>query len=350
MSNFSSDPAGYFDPTSVAYTTDAGVQLCGDSRDLIDRLPDGSVDLIVTSPPFALLTQKEYGNEDQAKYVQWIADFGIRCRRVLKPSGSLILDLGGAYVRGLPVRSLYNYRVLIEFVDNLSYHLAEEFFWYNPAKLPSPAEWVNKRKIRAIDAVNTVWWLSKTPHPKADVRNVLVPYSQAMTKLLDDPESYYKDARRPSSHEVTRGFSRDNGGAIPKNLLQIANTDSNSMYHRRCRMLGQKSHPARFPDALPRFFIKMLTEPGDLVLDIFSGSNTTGSVAQDLDRRWLAFELDRPYCALSAVRFMNDLTEEQIEQTYARLLDGERVDLLKTSARQWTERLPGGVGTHPRRG
>jgi len=312
-----------FEPSTLVYRTALGAQICGDSRDLLERLPADSVDLIVTSPPFALLRQKAYGNEDQQQYVGWLADFGRRALRVLAPTGSFVLDLGGAYQRGRPVRSLYNYRVLLEFVDNIGYHLAEEFFWFNPAKLPSPAEWVNRRKIRVTDAVNTVWWLSKEAFPKADVRKVLVPYSGAMLKLLEDPEGYYKTAERPSEHSITRGFGRDNGGAIPRNLLAISNTESNSFYLRMCRHLGEKSHPARFPPDLPAFFVRMLTDPGDLVLDIFSGSNTTGHEAEKLGRRWLSFELSLEYAALSAIRFMGGSSEEEVTAAFDRLLSGD---------------------------
>jgi site-specific DNA-methyltransferase (cytosine-N4-specific) len=120
------------------------------------------VDLIVTSPPFALLRKKTYGNEEQEDYVDWLLEFGKQAKRTLKETGSFVVDLGGAYQRGAPVRSLYNFKVLIEFCEKLGYFLAEEFFWHNPAKLPSPIEWVNKRKIRVKDSVNTVWWFSKT--------------------------------------------------------------------------------------------------------------------------------------------------------------------------------------------
>jgi site-specific DNA-methyltransferase (cytosine-N4-specific) len=315
-----------FSSSDVVYTTLSGAQLCGDSRDLLECLPDNSIDLIVTSPPFALLRKKSYGNEDQDEYVAWLSEFGKRSMRVLKDTGSLVLDLGGSYQRGVPVRSLYNYRVLLEFVDNLGFYLAEEFFWYNPAKLPSPVEWVNKRKIRVTDAVNTVWWLSKTTTPASDVTRVLVPYSGAMKKLLEDPESYYDVAERPSEHSITRKFGTDNGGAIPKNLLTIANTGSNSLYQRACRSLGVQSHPARFPEALPEFFIRMLTDPGDMVLDIFGGSNTTGAVAERLNRRWLSFEMSREYCALSAVRFMDTFRSGRMRDVYQLLLAGGRFD------------------------
>ena len=186
-----------FAPDDVVYGTHLGAQLVGDSQSMLALLPEESVDLIVTSPPFALLREKRYGNESQAAYVQWLAGFGKAALRVLKPTGSLVLDLGHAYQRGLPVRSLYNYRVLINFVDELGYHLAQEFFWHNPAKLPSPIEWVNKRKIRVKDSVNTVWWLSKTEHPKADVRKVLGPYSPRMEQLLNGAESFYAPGVRP---------------------------------------------------------------------------------------------------------------------------------------------------------
>jgi len=144
------------------------------------------------------------------------------------------------------------------------------------AKLPSPIEWVNKRKLRAKDSFNTVWWFSKTNFPKADVRKVLTPYSDRMKKLIQDPESFYTPKKRPSGHDISDAFGKDNGGAIPSNLLSIPNTESNSSYLRICKELGIERHPARFPSDLPAFFIKMLTDEEDVVLDIFGGSNTTG--------------------------------------------------------------------------
>ena len=316
-----------FPRDSQVYRTPRGLQLCGDSVELLARLPDRSVDLVLTSPPFALLRQKTYGNQEQDKYVEWLGRFGEAVYRVLKDSGSFVVDLGGVYQRGKPVRSLYNYRVLLDFCDRLGYELAEEFFWFNPAKLPSPIEWVNKRKIRAKDAVNTVWWFSRFAEPKADVTRVLVPYSERMKTLLKDPEKFYRPKGRPSGHDIAKTFGKENGGAIPPNLLQIANTESNSAYLRLCKMLGRDSHPARFPSALPRFFIKFLTDPGDVVVDIFSGSNTTGEAAELLDRRWLSMDLDRKYAALSAVRFMDRWSDGDVRRTIGRLDAGEVVEI-----------------------
>jgi len=311
----------------LVYRTANGIQVAADSRDIMRQLPHDSVDLVVTSPPFALLRQKSYGNRAQCEYVDWLLEFGREALRVLKPSGSFVIDLGGAYERGKPIRSLYNYRVLIRFCDELGYRLAEEFFWHNPAKLPSPIEWVNKRKIRVKDSVNTVWWFCKSDWPKADVTQVLAPYSDRMKTLLRDAKRFYTPKLRPSGHDISDSFDKDNGGAIPPNLLQIPNTGSTSGYLSLCKEHGFESHPARFPDALPRFFIQFLTSPEDLVVDIFSGSNTTGFVAECLRRKWLSIELDRNYAIESSLRFMKNWEFKRIDDAIAIMKDGKSADL-----------------------
>jgi len=311
-----------------AYHTNAGAAYNGNSLDLLKELPDQSVNLVLTSPPFALRRKKEYGNKDQDEYVDWLAAFAEIVQTKLLEDGSFVLDLGGAYQKGVPARSLYNFRVLIRFCDELGFILAEDFYWYNPSKLPSPIEWVNKRKLRAKDAVNTVWWFSKTEWPKADVSNVLTEYSTRMKKLLEDPDKFYKPKKRPSGHDIGKGFGKDNGGAIPSNLLQIPNTESNSHYLSGCKAVGVKRHPARFPAKLPEFFIRFLTDPGDLVVDIFSGSNTTGAVAESEGRRWLAFEKRLDYVATSAFRFLEkEVSTERMGHLYNRIINGEKVNL-----------------------
>jgi len=316
------------------YTTDFGKAYVGDSLDLLWGLPEESVDLVMTSPPFALQRQKEYGNKTESEYVDWLLQFAEGIKRVMKPTGSFVLDLGGAYRSGRPVRSLCNFRMLLRLCDDKDFRLAEEFFWYNPAKLPSPIEWVNKRKIRAKDAVNTVWWLSKTDFPKADVRRVLTPYSNRMKKLLENSAAFYTPKKRPSGHDISKNFGVDNGGAIPSNLLEFSNTESNSQYLRACKLLNIDSHPARFPEKLPSFFINFLTEPDDLVLDIFSGSNTTGFAAQKLGRRWLAFEQNREYLAASAFRFMESANEDDLEKRWTELApNGQPLDIETSQAR-----------------
>ena len=319
-------------PVAPAYTTHYGAAYCGDSLELLTALPEGSINLVMTSPPFALQRQKAYGNKDQGEYIDWLLQFARQVHRVLKEDGSFVLDLGGSYEKGVPARSLYNFRVLIRFCDDLGFFLAEDFYWFNPAKLPSPIEWVNKRKMRAKDAVNTVWWFSKTEWPKANIGKVLAPYSDRMKKLLVDPEAFYTPKVRPSGHDIGAGFGKDNGGALPSNLLQIPNTESNGQYLDGCKLIGEKQHPARFPAKLPEFFINMLTEPEDVVLDIFAGSNTTGQVAQAEKRRWLAFELSREYVGSSAFRFLEKQnTHEEMREIFDLIEAGHTVDLTEYS-------------------
>lgn len=306
-----------------SYQTEYGAVYCGDSLELINQLEDNTVNLVMTSPPFALLRQKEYGNERQEDYVEWLGEFAKRIKPKLKEEGSLVIDLGGAYEKGKPIRSLYNFKVLIYFVETLGYQLAEEFYWYNPSKLPSPIEWVNKRKIRAKDSINTVWWFSKSDFPKSDITKVLQPYSDRMKKLLKDPEKYYTAKERPSGHQISNSFGNDNGGAIPSNLLQISNSESNSKYLAYCKKLNIKSHPARFPAKLPEFFINMLTDEGDLVVDIFGGSCTTGEVCETLKRNWKCFELDKSYVANSIFRFLpQEIEINDVEIIYNKLNNG----------------------------
>lgn len=312
-----------------AYVTEKGVALCGDSLELLQKLPDESVNLVMTSPPFALQRKKEYGNKGQDEYLEWIAKFARLVHQKLKNDGSFVLDLGGAYEKGRPVRSLYNFKVPIYLCEEIGFFLAEDFYWFNPSKLPSPIEWVNKRKIRAKDSVNTVWWFSKSEFPKADVSNVLTEYSARMKKLLEDPEKFYDPKKRPSGHDIGKSFGKNNGGAIPSNLLQIPNSESNSQYLRGCKALGIKAHPARFPGKLPEFFIRFLTEPGDLVVDIFAGSNTTGFVAEQENRYWIAFEKELDYLAASSFRFMQEtLEDDQLKKWHQEIAIGHPIEVL----------------------
>lgn len=271
-----------------------------DSLEFMRGLEPNSVNLIVTSPPFALQRKKDYGNVPPEEYVGWFLPFAIEMKRITMEDGSVVIDLGGTWVKGQPTKSLYQWRLLIALHDIVGFHLAQEFYWYNPAKLPTPAEWVNVKRTRVKDAVNTILWLSKTPNPKANNRNILRPYSQSMLNLL---ENGYKPRQRPSGHDISDKFRRDNKGAIPPNFIEAANTESNSRYLRACKLARIPPHPARFPATIPEFFLRLLTDEGDLVLDPFAGSNVTGEVAERLGRSWIACEIQEAYLEGSKFRF-----------------------------------------------
>lgn len=292
------------------YETESGAAYLGDSQELLKELPSASVNLAFTSPPYALHFKKEYGNVSKDDYVHWFLPFAREIQRVLTEDGSFVLNIGGSWNPGKPTRSLYHFKLLIALVDDLGFHLAQECYWYNPAKMPAPAEWVTVRRVRVKDSVEHVWWLSKTPFPKADNRNVLRPYSADMLRLA---KRGVKTTVRPSGHNITATFDKlESGGSIPSNVLddQLAtdmfiagNNSANDQYTMRCKEAGIKIHPARFPPTLPEFFIKLLTNEGDVVLDPFAGSNTAGAVAERLGRRWIAMELLEEYLAASKFRF-----------------------------------------------
>jgi len=286
------------------YATEYGAAYLGDALGLSKLLPDKSVNLIMTSPPFALNRRKAYGNVDSSEYVKWFAPFAKEFWRVLKENGSLVIHIGGAWNKGEPTRSVYHFELLLELChnndSNCKFYLAQDFYWFNSARLPSPAEWVTIRRIRVKDAVDPIWWLSKSPFPKADNRKVLNQYSKAMQQLL---RRGYNAGPRPSGHNISLKFQRDLGGAIPPNLLAFANTESNSQYLRACRECAVQPHPARYPVELPEFFIKFLTEEGDLVLDPFGGSNATGEAAEETKRHWICFETNENYLKGSRFRF-----------------------------------------------
>lgn len=291
------------------YSTSLGAIFEIDALKILEQIPANSVDLVMTSPPFALTRKKEYGNESIERYFDWFLAFSRQIHRILKDSGSFVLDIGGAWIPGAPTRSVYHFDLAVRLVASKEWYLAQEFYHFNPARLPTPAEWVTVKRVRVKDAVNMVWWFSKTTTPKADNKQILQPYSESMKTLL---RNGYKAKKRPSGHSISEKFSKDNGGAIPSNVITIANTESNSSYLRMCRASGIKPHPARYPEALVEFFLNFLTDEGALVVDPFAGSNVTGRVAETLQRRWLSCEINADYVAGSRLRFQEEAVVPEV--------------------------------------
>ncbi len=302
------------------FKSHSGRMVLGDALQVLSEMSAKSVDLVMTSPPFGLVRKKTYGNADSDDYLDWFRPFAGQFKRVLKPNGSLVVDIGGAWISGQPTRSLYHFKLLIMLCDEFAFHLAQDFYWWNPAKLPTPAEWVTVRRIRVKDAINCIWWLSPTPWPRADNRRVLQPYSESMRDLL---KNGYKAMKRPSGHDISEKFNRNNGAAIPPNLISLAHTESNSCYLRYCKEHGITPHPARYPAEVPEYFIRMLTDTGDFVVDPFAGSCVTGEVAERTQRKWLCIELVEDYLKGALGRFAAgrpdaaaDATREEDDANY----------------------------------
>ncbi len=278
----------------------------------------GKVQLIFTSPPFPLQREKKYGNLTGESYSEWLAAYAPLWAEYLTPTGSIVIEVGNGWNQGTPTMSTTSLKALLAFQEAAGLHLCQEFICFNPARLPTPAEWVTVRRVRVKDSFTRVWWLAPTPYPKADNRKVLTGYSPSMKKLLE--RGTYNGGKRPSQHHVgDKSFLTDNGGAIPPNVLvppdsdqpllevlPISNTASRERWRRRCKELGLTLHPAVMPELLVEFFVQFLTDEQDTVMDPFAGSNTTGAVAERLNRRWLAIEATQAYIESSRLRFESE--------------------------------------------
>ena len=133
--------------------------------------------------------------------------FCLEIKRILKKTGSFVLDIGGAWVPGVPVRSVYHFELAVELAKE--FFLAQEFYWFNPARLPTPAEWVTVRRLRVKDAVNMVWWFGKSEWPNADNRRILQPYSESMKELIQKRlQGAEKALRSRHIDEVSTGQRR----------------------------------------------------------------------------------------------------------------------------------------------
>ena len=303
--------------TRVAYKTMRGAMYRGFAEDVLRSTQvkkyRGKVQLILTSPPFPLNRKKKYGNRQGDEYVEWLAAFAPLFREFLTENGSIVVEMGNAWEPGEPTMSTLALEALLSFLRTGDLKLCQQFICYNPARLPTPAQWVNVDRIRLKDSYTHVWWMaswwfSKTEWPKANVSNVLTEYSARMRKLLEDPEGFYSAKKRPSGHDISMAFGTDNGGAIPSNVLTFSNTLSNDPYLSYCKERSLTVHPARMPIGLAAFFIKFLTVPRNLVLDPFAGSNITGAAAESLKRRWVAIEPNDDYVQGSRGRFSRRFT------------------------------------------
>ncbi len=315
-------PAKHKGPATIAYTTQLGTMLLGTIEKALDHKSiasvKGKVDLILTSPPFPLVRKKQYGNETGDEYLKWLEGLAPKLADLLSPKGSLVIELGNAWEKGVPCMSTLTLEALLAFKKAGKLHLCQHVICHNPARLPSPAEWVTVRRIRLKDSFTHVWWMASTEQPKADNKNVLSPYGNDMKRLLRTQS--YNAGKRPSGHKISEnGFLTNHDGAISANVLEMEEESSmpdallkfsgatwNSAYREYCKKHKLEEHPARMAPPLAGFFINFLTSPGDLVLDPFGGSNTTGAVAERLKRKWISVEANPDYVKGSHGRFLTD--------------------------------------------
>ena len=259
----------------------------GDCKEILKELPENTIDLIITSPPYADQRKSTYGGIPPKKYVEWFLPISKELFRVLNPSGSFILNIKERVVSG--ERSTYVMELILE-MRKQGWLWTEEYIWHK--KNCYPGKWPNRFR----DAWERLLHFNKSRDFNMHQEKVMIPVGEwAKTRL----KNLSKTDKTRDESKVGSGFGKNISNwlnrdqAYPTNVLHLA-TECNN-----------KNHSAAFPEALPEWFIKLFTQPGDTVLDPFMGSGTTNFVAQRMNRNSIGIEIKKEYY---------DRVQEQIDE------------------------------------
>ena len=249
----------------------------GDSKEQLKRLPDNSVDLIVTSPPYADQRKSTYGGITADKYVEWFLPISKQLLRVLKPSGTFILNIKEKVVEG--ERSTYVMELIIE-MRKQGWLWTEEFIWHK--KNSYPGKWPNRFR----DGWERLLQFNKDKKFNMYQEEVMVPmgdWAKSRLKKLSDTDKIRDNSKVGSGFGKNISNWLDRDKAYPSNVLHLA-TECNN-----------KKHSAAFPEELPEWFIKLFTKENHIVLDPFMGSGTTLVVANRMRRNSIGIDIVPEY-------------------------------------------------------
>jgi DNA modification methylase len=250
----------------------------GDCLTILRTFPDQCVDLIVTSPPYADNRRKTYGGVPIKQYVEWFLPISGELKRVLRPEGSFILNIKERAVGG--ERQTYVLELVLA-MRKQGWLWTEEYIWHK--KNCYPGKWPNRFR----DAWERCLHFTKRKRFKMFQRAVMVPmgdWAEKRLQKLSDTDRIRDESR------VLSGFGKNVSNWVgkervyPTNVLHLATECAN------------RNHSAAFPISLPSWFIKLFTEPGDVVLDPFIGSGTAALASVELDRHYIGIELKEEYC------------------------------------------------------
>ena len=264
--------------------------ILGDCLEVLKKQDDNSVDLIVTSPPYADQRTKTYGGIHPDKYIEWFLPITSELLRVLKPTGTFVLNIKEKVSSG--ERHTYVMELILA-MRKQGWLWTEEFIWHK--KNCYPGKWPNRFR----DAWERLLQFNKQKDFNMYQKEVMVPmgdWAKVRLKNLSETDKRRDDSRVGSGFgkNISKWVGRDM--AYPSNVLVMATETSN------------KKHSAVFPKELPTWFIKLFTKPGDVVLDPFLGSGTTSIVALELDRNSIGIEIKEDYYHL-AIKNINEQTK-----------------------------------------
>lgn len=268
---------------------------------VIRDMPDNCIDLIVTSPPYA--DQRFYGSDEPMirpdEYVKWFLPKAVEFRRVLKDTGSFILNINDKVVKGK--QHTYVFELVVELVKHHGFNLVRDYIWHNPSAPPNILS--TGKYGRTKKSHEYFFWFSKSNSWFFNMDPIRNPYGNDMQKyLLGNGKGNRAYNTRPSTHsfDCEKKWT-DNGGSDPGSVITIGNTSSNDSFTKMCKEKGIH-HPARFPEKLIEFFIIAASKENDIILDPFCGSGTTAVSAHRNNRRWIGIDANLDYCELAYSR------------------------------------------------
>ena len=253
----------------------------GDSIKLLTKLPDDSVDFVITSPPYADNRKSTYQGVPMDQYVEWFTPYTAEILRLLKPDGSFILNIKERAENG--ERHIYVMELILE-MRRQGWYWIEEYIWHK--KNSYPGKWQNRFR----DAWERCIHFAKAKRFRMFQEEVMVPvgdWADSRLRHLSETDKTRDESRVGSGFGKNISNWLDRDFVYPSNVLYMATESSN------------RGHSASFPIGLPTWFIKLFTRPGDLVLDPFIGSGTTAVAAITLGRHFLGAELDPEYYQLA---------------------------------------------------
>jgi site-specific DNA-methyltransferase (cytosine-N4-specific) len=279
--------------------SESGAFLWANAEDAVGVIEPGSVQLICTSPPYPLLSPKEYGNVPPDRWVGWLLELCEKWLGTLTPDGSLMLNIGSVFKEGVAAQQLHIERLLVKLEDELGVHLLQTLYWANPTKMPTPLNWVGIQRLRVTQSVEPLLWLSKNPMAYGNNRHCLRPYSPEGLRSIEKPRL----KKRPSGFSFGAGSFRNQGGSIPPSLITATPTGKEEVRYRKAvRAAGRIPHPAILPAAVARFCIQLATNVGDTVYDPFSGSGTLVAESLKLGRKAIGSDRALEYLESSLIR------------------------------------------------
>jgi site-specific DNA-methyltransferase (adenine-specific) len=263
--------------------------ICGNSLEVLKELPDNCVNLIVTSPPYADQRKATYGGIHPDKYVEWFMPIAAELKRVLKDDGSFVLNIKEKVVDG--ERHTYVLELILA-MKKQGWLWTEEYLWHK--KNTAPGKWSNRFR----DSWERCLHFNKQRKFKMFQEEVMIPtgdWAKSRLKNLGENDKIRFNSQVGSGFgkNISKWVGRDK--AFPSNVLHLAS---------EC---GNKNHSAAFPETLPTWFIKLFSEPGDVILDPFSGSGTTAVAAKRLNRSYIGIEIKDEYCEIANER-LKDIT------------------------------------------